>query len=186
MSTSVVPQDAEVSLCSSLCSLEGYVRKWTKQKCRELVATLGTEMASWMAGTGTEGWGAPGELGAGARGLYGQAPSPGWALPSLLDPSFTTQGWWQDTGVPAGAKYHGGSFGAVSAGCRPAHRRAHRAQPWSVGAWLQLIHSACCVFHGTALCINEIYGWAIKEKLERKIYNFPLKPVIHVINIDVI
>lgn len=41
-------------------------------------------------------------------------------------------------------------------------------------------------FNGPAPCKDEIYGWAIKEKLERKIYNFPLKPVIHVINIDVI
>lgn len=42
------------------------------------------------------------------------------------------------------------------------------------------------MFNGTALWKDEIYGWAIKEKLERKIYNFPLKPVIHVVNIDVI
>lgn len=36
------------------------------------------------------------------------------------------------------------------------------------------------------LCRDERYGWAIEEKLERKIYNFPFKPVIHVTNIDVI
>lgn len=41
-------------------------------------------------------------------------------------------------------------------------------------------------FNGPAPWKDEIYGWAIKEKLERKIYNFPLKPVIHVINKDVI
>lgn len=46
--------------------------------------------------------------------------------------------------------------------------------------------SASRVLNGTALCRAERYGWAIEEKLERKIYNFPFKPVIHVINIDVI
>lgn len=46
--------------------------------------------------------------------------------------------------------------------------------------------SVSCMFNGTALWKDEIHGWAIKEKLERKIFNFPLKPVIHVINVDVI
>jgi len=49
-----------------------------------------------------------------------------------------------------------------------------------------VLTSVSCTFNGTAFWKDEIYGWAIKEKLARKIYNFPLKPVIHVINIDVI
>lgn len=107
--------------------------------------------------------------------------------------SFATQGWGPST--RGAAEPRAVSVPLVLARCRGAHGCARRA---SATQMLNLApdESSCssstalapvsCTFNGTALRNDEMYGWAIKEKLERKIYNFPLKPVIHVINIDVI
>lgn len=110
--------------------------------------------------------------------------------------SFATQGW--GPGTRGAAEPRAVSVPLVPHGmarCRGAHGCARRA---SATQMLNLApdESSCssstalvsvsCMFNSTALWNDEMYGWAIKEKLERKIYNFPLKPVIHVINIDVI
>lgn len=91
--------------------------------------------------------------------------------------SFAMQGCWPGLGWCCW-----GSMVSPGAG-------SPRAAPCSRGAWNSsptALRSVSSGLNGPAPWKDEIYGWAIKEKLERKIYNFPLKPVIHVINIDVI
>lgn len=125
-------------------------------------------------------------------GLLGYSPS---GCSSLLILSFATQGWWPGT---LGARQSALPVALVLPGvawCRRALSRAHGAgapgvlnlAPDTSSCSLSTaLASVSCMFNGPALWKDEIYGWAIKEKLQRKIYNFPLKPVIHVINIDVI
>lgn len=111
----------------------------------------------------------PGLLGSTARGS---------APPECPVLSFALQGCWPALGWCSWCS-------RVSAGAdRP---RVLLLAPEGPGcSFSTALTSVSSGFNGSAPWKGEIYGWAIKEKLERKIYNFPLKPVIHVINIDVI
>lgn len=111
---------------------------------------------------------------AGLSGSTAQCTAP----PECLGLSFAVQGWW-----PVSHRCSWCSMVSPGAEGPGVLLLAPQGPGCSFSTALTSVSSG---FNGPAPWKDEIYGWAIKEKLERKIYNFPLKPVIHVINIDVI